>query len=59
MTYEIFDLKEAKEKLGYANESYLRALISSGKIKAVKIGNAWAISQAEIDRILALRSEQK
>jgi len=51
----IYDLKEAKEKMGISHASYLRKLINNGRLKARKIGNAWAVEQEEIDKYVASR----
>ena len=46
-----YDIKEASKILQY-NEEYLRRLIKTGKIKAVKVGRKWIIKEETIKELL-------
>jgi hypothetical protein len=54
----MYTLQEAKHKLGYANSSYIRKLIAAKKVRAIKKGNTWIITQDEMNRLMALRAER-
>lgn len=51
-------IKEAAQKLKCSTRT-IQSYISSGKIKAVKIGNKWQISEEEIQYILRNGLRQK
>jgi len=43
-----FNTKEASNILGYNDDSYIRRLISSGRLKAKKNNNQWVISENDL-----------
>jgi len=45
-----FTTKQAANLLGYSDESYIRKLVLSGKLKAEKIGSQWMMSEETIHK---------
>lgn len=46
--------KQAAKLLGYASDAVIRKMIERGKIKAVKFGHIWMISDKEIEELKRL-----
>lgn len=46
----MLDIKQVAEQLSLC-EKTIRNLIKSGKIKAVRIGNSWRITEEEVERL--------
>ena len=46
----MLDIKQVAKELNLCDKT-IRNLIKSGKIKAVKIGNSWRISEMEVQRL--------
>ncbi len=56
---KFFTTKEVAEKLGYADDSVVRRLITQKKIKADRLGRTWMISDEELSKLKRVRKEYK
>ena len=56
---KFFTTKEVAEKLGYADDSVVRRLITQKKIKADRLGRTWMISEEELGRFKRIRKQYK
>ena len=57
MTTKYLSTKEAAERLGISR-GYIYYLRDTGKIKALKIGEQWVISEKELERYKSTRNQK-
>jgi excisionase family DNA binding protein len=56
---KLYTTKEVAEKLGYADDSVIRRLIYSRKIKAEKVGKTWVLTEEGFRDVKKFREQKR